>query len=67
MFDLHIFDILCLNFPILFFFQLYYFASLLQVTNFFAVSSRYGTPEDFKRLVDEAHGYFIFLPVHNSF
>lgn len=28
----------------------------MQVTNFYAVSSRYGTPDDFKRLVDEAHG-----------
>ena len=29
----------------------------MQVTNFYAVSSRYGTPDDFKRLVDEAHGF----------
>lgn len=29
----------------------------MQVTNLYAVSSRYGTPDDFKRLVDEAHGY----------
>jgi 1,4-alpha-glucan branching enzyme len=27
-----------------------------KVTNFFAISSRFGTPEDFKRLVDTAHG-----------
>ena len=27
-----------------------------QVSNFFAVSSRFGTPEDFKALVDKAHG-----------
>lgn len=30
----------------------------MQVTNLYAVSSRYGTPDDFKRLVDEAHGYY---------
>lgn len=28
-----------------------------QATNLYAVSSRFGTPDDFKRLVDEAHGY----------
>jgi len=27
-----------------------------QVSNFFAVSSRFGTPDDFKALVDRAHG-----------
>lgn len=32
--------------------------SPFQVTNFFAVSSRFGTPDDFKRLVDEAHGKY---------
>lgn len=30
----------------------------LQATNLYAVSSRYGTPDDFKRLVDEAHGCY---------
>lgn len=29
------------------------------VSSFFAVSSRFGTPEDLKHLVDEAHGYGI--------
>lgn len=33
-----------------------YYASFgYQVSNFFAISSRFGTPEDFKALVDEAH------------
>jgi 1,4-alpha-glucan branching enzyme len=34
-----------------------YYASFgYQVSNFFACSSRYGTPEELKRLVDKAHG-----------
>lgn len=34
-----------------------YYASFgYQVSNFFAVSSRFGTPDDFKALVDAAHG-----------
>lgn len=37
-----------------------YYASFgYQVTSFFAPSSRYGTPEDLKELVDIAHGYGI--------
>ena len=34
----------------------YYGSFGYQVSNFFALSSRYGTPEEFKALVDEAHG-----------
>ena len=34
----------------------YYGSFGYQVSNFFALSSRFGTPEDFKALVDEAHG-----------
>jgi len=33
----------------------YYGSFGYQVSNFFALSSRFGTPEQFKRLVDEAH------------
>lgn len=34
-----------------------YYASFgYQVTNFFAISSRYGTPEELKELIDTAHG-----------
>ncbi|XP_010926176.1 1,4-alpha-glucan-branching enzyme 3, chloroplastic/amyloplastic isoform X2 [Elaeis guineensis] len=40
-----------------------------KVTNFFAVSSRFGTPEDFKCLVDEAHGLgiLVFLDIVHSY
>ena len=34
----------------------YYGSFGYHVTNFFAVSSRYGTPDEFKYLVDKAHG-----------
>jgi 1,4-alpha-glucan branching enzyme len=34
----------------------YYGSFGYQVSNFFACSSRYGTPEELKQLVDEAHG-----------
>ena len=37
----------------------YYGSFGYQVSNFFALSSRFGTPEEFKRLVDEAHGHGI--------
>lgn len=37
----------------------YYGSFGYQVSNFFAVSSRFGTPEELKRLVDEAHGHGI--------
>ena len=33
----------------------YYGSFGYQVSNFFAVSSRFGTPEDLKRLIDDAH------------
>ncbi len=33
----------------------YYGSFGYQVSNFYALSSRFGTPEEFKRLVDEAH------------
>ena len=39
-----------------------YYASFgYQVTNFFAPSSRFGTPEDLKYLIDKAHGMGIFV------
>ncbi len=34
----------------------YYGSFGYQVSNFYALSSRFGTPEEFKQLVDEAHG-----------
>lgn len=34
----------------------YYGSFGYQVSNFFALSSRFGTPEEFKELVDDAHG-----------
>ena len=34
----------------------YYGSFGYQVSNFFALSSRFGTPEEFKALVDDAHG-----------
>ncbi|GMM33735.1 1,4-alpha-glucan branching enzyme [Saccharomycopsis crataegensis] len=46
-----------------------YYASFgYQITNFFAVSSRYGTPEDLKELIDVAHSYgiVVFLDVVHS-
>ncbi|XP_051133984.1 1,4-alpha-glucan-branching enzyme 3, chloroplastic/amyloplastic isoform X2 [Andrographis paniculata] len=40
-----------------------------KVTNFYAVTSRYGTPDDFKRLVDEAHGHglLVLLDIVHSY
>lgn len=39
-----------------------YYASFgYQVTNFFAVSSRFGTPAALQRLIDEAHGMGILV------
>jgi 1,4-alpha-glucan branching enzyme len=46
-----------------------YYASFgYQVSNFFAVSSRFGTPEDFKSLVNEAHrlGLAVILDLVHS-
>lgn len=46
-----------------------YYASFgYQVTSFFAASSRYGTPEELKELVDTAHsmGLFVLLDVVHS-
>nr|CAB3470324.1 unnamed protein product [Digitaria exilis] len=40
-----------------------------KVTNYFAVSSRFGTPDDFKKLVDEAHGLglLVLLDIVHSY
>lgn len=39
-----------------------YYASFgYQVTSFYAASSRFGTPDALKRLIDEAHRYGIFV------
>ena len=46
-----------------------YYASFgYQVTSFFAISSRFGTPEALKRLIDEAHkhGILVLLDVIHS-
>ena len=46
-----------------------YYASFgYHVSSFFAVSSRFGTPEELKRLVDEAHrhGILVFLDLVHS-
>lgn len=39
-----------------------------QVSNFFAASSRYGTPEELKSLIDKAHemGFTVLLDVVHS-
>eukprot|EP01132_Coremiostelium_polycephalum_P001427 gene1427-1801_t len=46
-----------------------YYASFgYQVTNFYAISSRFGTPEELKELIDTAHGMglLVFLDVVHS-
>ncbi|MBQ1938318.1 MAG: alpha amylase C-terminal domain-containing protein [Bacteroidales bacterium] len=46
----------------------YYGSFGYQVSNFFALSSRFGTPEEFKRLVDDAHakGIAVVMDVVHS-
>ncbi|XP_067137870.1 1,4-alpha-glucan-branching enzyme [Centruroides vittatus] len=46
----------------------YYGSFGYQVTNFFAASSRYGTPDELKHLIDVAHshGIFVLLDVVHS-
>jgi 1,4-alpha-glucan branching enzyme len=41
--------------------HVYYASFGYQVTNFFAISSRYGTPEQLKRLIDTAHGLGVMI------
>ncbi|KAI4492412.1 hypothetical protein M0804_002203 [Polistes exclamans] len=46
-----------------------YYASFgYQVTSFYAISSRYGTPEELKELIDEAHahGLYVLLDIVHS-
>jgi 1,4-alpha-glucan branching enzyme len=46
-----------------------YYASFgYQITNFFAISSRFGTPEELKSLIDKAHslGLRVFLDLIHS-
>jgi 1,4-alpha-glucan branching enzyme len=46
----------------------YYGSFGYQVSNFFAVSSRFGTPDDLKRLIDKAHaaGLAVFMDLIHS-
>ncbi|XAR67435.1 1,4-alpha-glucan branching enzyme [Bertholletia excelsa] len=46
-----------------------YFTVGYRATNLYAVSSRYGTPDEFKHLVDEAHGMglLVFLDIVHSY
>ncbi|MCF0177766.1 MAG: 1,4-alpha-glucan-branching enzyme, partial [Bacteroidales bacterium] len=46
----------------------YYGSFGYQVSNFFALSSRFGTPEEFKQLVDEAHknGVAVIMDIVHS-
>ena len=48
--------------------HVYYASFGYQVTNFFAASSRYGTPEELKELIDAAHamGIAVLLDVVHS-
>jgi 1,4-alpha-glucan branching enzyme len=44
-----------------------YYASFgYHVSSFFAPSSRFGTPEDFKELVDRAHGLGLARPARSG-
>ena len=48
--------------------HVYYGSYGYHVTNYFAISSRYGTPEDLKELIDTAHkhGIFVLLDIVHS-